>query len=908
MASASTISLGIEVTGAEAFKAALKACDAESKALSAELTRLSQSTSLLDKGLPGMAQKFTALNQSLENNKAKLQLLTAEYERQEQVLHELEEALRRAIASGDPAAIERARAAFEKQRQTMMGLSQNISKTKQDADEAEKSLKSMVTGAIVSGFESLKNVAGQLAQGFAAVAKAAAEAASAIIDKMDQAVKGMALAGTALVGALGKIGVEYNMQMENYVTNFATMLGGTEAAVKKVEELKQMAAKTPFGMEDLAQATQTLLSFGIEANKTTPILKALGDVSLGNKEKFQSLALAFGQVSSSGKLTGQDLNQMINAGFNPLNEISQRTGESMEQLRERMSQGGISAKEVEQAFIDATSAGGQFANGMEAASKTTQGMISTLKDNATALVGRVFEPISNSIKNELLPAALGYVEQLTNAFEKDGLPGLINAVGDCLDQIMTKVETSGPQIINQVFEVVSQIINRLNQSLPEMVRIGTQLMQNIMDGLRTTLPQLGPIAAQIAPLVVQTIVEYKSTLLNAGIEIITQIIQGLAKEAPRIVSTITTCMDDLIRTITTCLPQFLDAAGQIIMSIADGLLKNGEKAVNAISDVIVTTVRWITDNLDKFLDAAAQILKTICDSINNNASQVVQAVSDMITAAAKWITDNMGLFLSAAIEIIVTVVKGILESLPQAVEAIGQVIKAMVDWVLTNLDIVLSAAVEIIIALVKGIIQSIPKAVDAITQILSSMINYLIGHLDEVISTAIKIILALAGGLIQAIPQLLVSVAQVVGSILTALWDLVKKIPEIGINIVKGLWEGIKSMASWIGDQVAGFFGGIIDGAKKLLGIQSPSRVFAGIGENIGLGLAEGIRDSAGVVQAAMDYITPTAGNVTMGMDATSVAGRVAAGNDGWSPWVDNRPIILTLNDRELGRAVRGYV
>ena len=864
MASASTISLGIEVTGAEAFKAALKSCDAESKALSAELTRLSQSTSLLDKGLPGMAQKFTVLGQQLQQQKDKLALLNQELPKAQQALAMLGQELERAKASGDATAIERATTAYERQRTTVAGLEQNIAQTRAAVDQTRNSMQQMASGAIAAGFEKLKTVTASLAQGMANVAKAAAEAASAIINKMDQAVKGMALAGTALVGALGKIGVEYNMQMENYVTNFATMLGGTEAAVKKVEELKQMAAKTPFGMEDLAQATQTLLSFGIEADKTTPILKALGDVSLGNKEKFQSLALAFGQVSSSGKLTGQDLNQMINTGFNPLNEISKRTGESMEQLRERMSQGGISAKEVEQAFIDATSAGGQFANGMEAASKTTQGMISTLKDNATALVGQVFEPISNSIKNELLPAALGYVEQLTNAFEKDGLPGLINAVGDCLDQIMTKVETSGPQIINQVFEVVSQIINRLNQSLPEMVRIGTQLMQNIMDGLRTTLPQLGPIAAQIAPLVVQTVLEYKSTLLNTGIEIITQIVQGLAQKAPEIVQTMTRCLDDLIKTITTNLPQFLDAAGQIIMSLADGILKNIDKTVSAISDVITTCIKWITDNLDKFLDAALQIIMALVDGITKNIDKVV--------------------------------------------DAIIQLVEKMIAWIIDNLDKIIDTAVKIVMTLAETIIDNIPKIIDAIIQLITQMLNWIIDNLDKVIETAVKIVLALASGLIKAIPKLLESVGKIVSSILTALWDLVKKIPEIGINIVKGLWEGIKSMASWIGDQVAGFFGGIIDGAKKLLGIQSPSRVFAGIGENIGLGLAEGIRDSAGVVQAAMDYITPTAGNVTMGMDATSVAGRVAAGNDGWSPWVDNRPIILTLNDRELGRAVRGYV
>ena len=776
MAAKSTISLGIEVTGAKAFQAELKACDAQSKALSAEMTRLSQSTNLLDKGLLGMGQKFTTLGQNMQNSKDKLALLNSELPKAQQSLNALALELEKAKQSGDSKAIEQATTAYEKQRTTVAGLQQNMSQTRGEIDKTRQSMQQMVTGAVVNGFNTLKNVTTNIAQGFAAVGKAAAEAATAIIDKMNKAVVGLTAAGTAVVAGLGKVGLEYNAQMEKYMTNFTTLLGSTEAAAKKVEELKKMAASTPFGMEDLAQATQTLLSFGIQADKTTPILKALGDVSLGNKERFQSLSLAFGQVSSAGKLTGQDLNQMINAGFNPLNEISKRTGESMEQLRDRMSKGGISAKEVEQAFMDATSAGGQFANGMQAASQTMDGMISTLKDNARALLGQVFEPISNSIKNTLLPAALGYIEQLTNAFEKEGVQGLIKATGDILDGIMAKVQTTGPQIVDKAFEIVNQVIARITQSMPEMVRVGGELVQHVISGLSNTLPQLGPIAAQVAPLIVNTIISYKATLLDSGIQIIVAIVDGIAQNMPSIIATMQEGLTKLLDTILSNLPKFLDSAGKIMESLVSGLLNN------------------------------------------------------------------------------------------------------------------------------------MPKIVDAITRIITELVNWIAGHLDMIIQAAIKIMGALIQGLVGAIPTLIANLPQIVKAIVNGIGAAVQEVFQIGVNIIKGIWDGIKSVGDWLGQQITGFFGGIIDGAKKMLGIKSPSRVFAGIGENIGLGLAEGIRDSAGVVQAAMDYITPTAGNITMGMDAASVAGRVAANNGGYMPWIDNRPIILTLNDRELGRAVRGYV
>lgn len=776
MASQSTISLGIEVTGAKAFQAELKACDAQSKALSAELTRLAQSSSILDKGLLGMGQKFTTLGQQMQTSKDKLALLNAELPKAQQSLQQLGAELEKAKQSGDSAAIERATTAYEKQRTTVAGLEKDMSQTRMEIDKTKQSLQGMVTGAVITGFNTLKNVTASLAHGFATVGKAALDAANTIIDKMNKAVIGLTGAATAVVAGLGKIGLEYNNQMEKYVTNFTTLLGSTEAAAKKVEELKQMAAKTPFGMEDLAQATQTLLSFGVAADKTKPILQALGDVSLGNKERFQQLALAFGQVSSSGKLTGQDLNQMINAGFNPLNEISKRTGESMEQLRDRMSKGAISAKEVEQAFMDATSAGGQFAGGMEAASKTTEGLFSTLKDNAKALVGEVFQPISNTIKSDLLPAVIGYIDQLTNEFRTKGLTGLVNAAGDIIDQIMAKVQSGGPKIVSGAFEIINQVIARLTQSMPQMVKVGGELIDSILNGLRNTLPKLAPIAAEIVPLIVKTIIGYRSTLLDSGIKIILAVVDGLAKEMPSIVKEMTDGMSKLIDTIISSLPKFLDSAGKI--------------------------------------------LESLC----------------------------------------------------------------------------------------KGIVENLPKAVDAITQIINGMVDWIVDHLDLIIDTAIKIIAALAQGLINAIPNLVSKLPQIVTSIVNGIGAAVPKVFEIGVNIIKGVWEGIKSVGDWLGQQISGFFGGIIDGAKKMLGIHSPSRVFAGIGENIGLGLAEGLRGSAGVVQAAMDDIMPSARNVSMGMDVATVAGRVADANGGQSPWVDDRPIILTLNDRELGRAVRGYV
>ena len=186
-----------------------------------------------------------------------------------------------------------------------------------------------------------------------------------------------------------KSGVDYNATMESYLTNFKVMLGSEEAAATKLSEIRKMAAATPFSLSDLTEGTQTLLQFGIAADDTTGVLQRLGDISLGNAEKLQTLTRAYGKMSSAQKVTLENVNMMIDAGFNPLNQICDATGESMSDLYKRISDGKVSFSELEAAVEAATSQGGQFYNGMLEASQTFSGRMSTLKDNVSALTGEL---------------------------------------------------------------------------------------------------------------------------------------------------------------------------------------------------------------------------------------------------------------------------------------------------------------------------------------------------------------------------------------------------------------------------------------------------------------------------------------------------------------------------------------
>lgn len=201
-----------------------------------------------------------------------------------------------------------------------------------------------------------------------------------------------------------KSGLDYNRSMESYLTNFKVMLGDEQLAAEKLEEIRRMAASTPFSLSDLTEGTQTLLQFGVAADDTTGVLKRLGDISLGNADKLQTLVRAYGKMSSAQKVMLENVNMMIDAGFNPLNQICDATGESMSALYKRISDGKVSFNELEAAVAAATSEGGQFYNGMLEASQTFNGRLSTLKDNVAALTGELTSGLFSALGDIIVKA------------------------------------------------------------------------------------------------------------------------------------------------------------------------------------------------------------------------------------------------------------------------------------------------------------------------------------------------------------------------------------------------------------------------------------------------------------------------------------------------------------------------
>lgn len=456
------------------------------------------------------------------------------------------------------------------------------------------------------------------------------------IEKLGSIAKtGLKVTATAIgavrgaFGAAVLSGVKYNSQMEQYITSFGTMLGSAEEATKLVNNLKEMGAKTPFETSDLAKASQTLLAFGTSAEDLLPTLQMLGDVSQGNKERFDSLTLAFAQVGSAGKLSGQDLLQFVNAGFNPLNEISKMTGESMAELKERMSAGGVSAEEVAEAFKHATSEGGQFYQAMEAQSQTFNGQMSTLKDNAMSFIGELTQGVTNTLKDSVLPTVNGWLEELQSAFTSNGVEDVVTAFGSILADACTKLAQAAPGVVDLAVGFIQSFIKGIGDNAPQLIQAAKQIVGALVDGLIKLLP------SEIQKPVKETVNILKRSFESGGLRNAINTVSKILKDLGKVVT-------NLAKTILPPLAKAVDFLGKNIKIILP-LIAEAVVGIKAFK-IVQSATKWF-DAMKTAIAAAgaATSAEALATAASTGAITLKQIAVGVLTGeiglvtAAQWL-------------------------------------------------------------------------------------------------------------------------------------------------------------------------------------------------------------------------------------------------------------------------------
>lgn len=485
--------------------------------------------------------------------------------------------------------------------------------TKEQLEKGLKSLKSDLS----SLEKSTSGISSKLSKGLSSIGNVATKAGTALTVGLT----------TPLI-ALGTAGVKYNAQMEDFEANLTTLLGNADKAKDMLNDLKEMANTTPFETSDLLEATQMMLGFGLAADKTQGYLQTLGDISMGNSEKLMSLTRAFSQIGAAGKATMEDINQMIDAGFNPLQIMSETTGKSMADLRDEVSAGEISFEDIAEAMQIATSEGGRYYNAMEKASQTMNGKLSTAMDALKTALGELTQ--------SLLPIVTKVVEKITewaNAFAN-----LDKGTQETILKIAGLLVVAGP-----ILSIVGKISSGISTLIPLVSKIGkaftsggsaVKLLSSAFKLLTNPVTIVIAIIGAVIGVIIylwNTNEDFRNAIINAWNSIcnffksIPGFFQGIWESIKNffingwnsIVSFFTETIPQWIQNIITWFQQLPYNIGLLIGQILGHILNFG---LNVWNWVTVDLPQIIQGIIDWFAQLPGRIWEWLQNTINNIAT------------------------------------------------------------------------------------------------------------------------------------------------------------------------------------------------------------------------------------------------------------------------------------------------
>lgn len=447
-------------------------------------------------------------------------------------------------------------------------------------------------------------------------------------------------------------GISFNASIEQYQTSFEVMTGSAEKATQITQQLKQIAANTPFELPQLADTTQLLMNYGFTADDAMKKMQMLGDISQGSADKMTRIATAYGQMSSAGKVSLEDVKQMIEAGFNPLQEISKSTGESMASLYDRISDGSLSVDEITASMERSTSAGGKYFQSMDKQSQTLNGKISTLKDTFNEFAGKAMQGLSDVLSNTVIPALTGVLSHS--------------------DEIMAVLNALLPVIVAVGSAFASWKIVNFIQDIPKMIgSVKTAIL-----GVNAALAA-NPVGAVIAA--ISALVAVFLYLWNTSEEFRqfwTDMWNGIVEWFSGII-------ESIVNFFTVTIPEAWETFKMNLQELCDSIVQWFQDAWNSVIAFFTETIpAWIQSVIDWF----NQLPYNIGYMVGQIIGHFIQWGIDL----KNFVTEDIPAFINSVVEWFKSLPGKIWEWLKSAWEKVktwgSNIYTSARDWVSKTID------------------------------------------------------------------------------------------------------------------------------------------------------------------------------------------------------------------------------
>jgi TP901 family phage tail tape measure protein len=839
--------IGIE--GEKQFKNALREINQSFRVLGSEMKLVSSEFDKNDKSIQAITARNNQLNKEIDAQKEKVSTL--------------EKALSNAAASfGEN---DRRTLSWQTQLNNANAELNNMERELKESQEEVKRLNREKLDKLVGGLKQAGEIAGKT---LVAGLKAAAAAMAAI-------GAGAVATGKWIKDSLN-VYADYEDSMKQVqATMGLTGVEGEEAFKKLSEAAKEAGASTRFSASESADALNYLALAGYDAEQAIDALPGVLTLAAAGG---MDLAKASDLVTDSMAALGLEISDM-DSYMDMMARTSQKSNTDVQQLGEGILVAGATMKNAGQELDTLNVMLGVLANrgikGSEGGTKLRNVIMSLTSPTSAAT--KELDSLGISVTD-----SSGNIREMNEIFEdlNEKLGGLSESDKmNALSNIFNKQDLAA---VNALLSGTGDEMNNLYNELANAEGAALQMSETMESGLAGSVRSLKSA--------------YEGLQITIG--------EQFSDMAGEVVGDVTS----LVRDVTAILNDGfgegdITAIGERISSfLMDGIKRISEYLPEVIemvsimlTELVNVLVALLPTLLPPLLEGAIALLTGIIDAIVGNIEPLVEMVVYLVTTVAEFIIENLPLLIEAAIQIVVALALGIADALPELIPSIVEAIILIVDTLLNNMDQILNAALQIIMGLAKGLVDALPRLIEALPKIINGIINFITNNLPLIIDMGIKIILQLAVGLIKAIPQLVAAIPQIITAIIIGIGKAAVSIVQVGKNIVTGLWNGISSMVSWIKDKISGFVGGIVSGVKGVLGIKSPSTVFAGIGDNMAIGLGEGFDKAMNKVSDDIEGAIPRDFDVDSNVNINGTGGLAPSMNTG--PLVTVQQMIVRSED-----------
>lgn len=644
-----------------------------------------------------------------------------------------------------------------------------------------------------------------------AVGKALGSAVVGLGQATAGAITAVSAAGAAAATHMIKFGDDFNSAMNQLQAS----TGATEAEMVKLEEVAKNVYGNNFGesIEDVANSmatvNQQLKLTGSELETATQKGLALRDTF---EFEIEESTRAVNALMKQFGITADEAYDIIATGAQ---NGANQNGDLLDILNEysnHYAQLGLSADDFAQSLVKASEVGvfsmdkvgdavKEFGIRAQDGSATSIAAFETLGLNATEMTKK-FASGGATARDAML--------EVVSALQAMEDPVAKNAAGVGL--FGTMYEDLGPKVLDILGSIEDSTLDT-TAAMEEINKVKYNDLGSAIEGIKRSLEVgLLPVASEVA----------------GGLTEIANKFSGVIKDGFQ--------PEDV--------EEFANYIMEKVQGLATGIEQFAPALLNSISSILQTTITALAELLPTLLpivaEAGMSLLQGLLEAIVANVEPLVSCVVDVLTNLVNFIIQNIPMLLTAAIAIVTELAKGLADSVQILIPSVITAISAICQGLINNLGPLLEAALVLIAALAQGLIAAIPQLVAELPKIITSICNFFATNLGEILQVGIELVFAIITGLLQAIPDLLSSVDNLLFSVLQVLLTGSVSAVDIGKNIVEGLWNGISKMAGWIKEKVTNFMSSLVEGAKKTLGINSPSKVFMEIGgymsEGVGVG------------------------------------------------------------------------